>query len=117
MVIGDDGDNYEVCVDVDDDAGGDLDDDDDAGDDLDDDDDDAGGDLDEAQMVYLVQPLAARAPHYTRSAFPGPLDHHHPHHANYDDYNASDAGDDDIKWRSVYLSVTKKALKPKPNCT
>ena len=48
MVIGDDGDNYEVCVDVDDDAGGDLDDDDDAGDDLDDDDDDAGGDLDEA---------------------------------------------------------------------
>ena len=49
MVMGDDGDNYEVCVDVDNDAGGDLDDDDvDAGDDLDDDDDDAGGDLDEA---------------------------------------------------------------------
>ena len=48
-------------------------------------------------MVYLVQPLAARAPHYIRSAFPGPLDHHHPHHANYDDYIASDAGDDDIK--------------------
>ena len=109
MVIGDDGDNYEVCVGVDDEAGVDL----------DDDDDDAGGDLDEAQMVYLVQPLAARAPHYTRSAFPGlpnspliiilimPVMMHH----------ASDAGDDDIKWRSVYLSVTKKALKPKPNCT
>ena len=55
---GDADDKNKVCNDIDD---GDL-------DDLD---EDTDVDLDEAQMVYLVQPLAARAPHYTRSAFPG----------------------------------------------